>query len=207
MLAHSLQGKLFEILYWLRATCAECKLRSWEGHYSVAVDTPWRAVRLQSASPHQTCFLLVHEPCQISPVQHGQSLLNWVRDSEFSLHWVDRWGTAADTVKPASKKGHFSEAPGWKDAWGITHFSPQKTAWAFIPPEHKQRVRRADTLTKMYKCLALTLVSLAKGLESINLIFSKSLTFRLPFPSKKPSLAALSWLLCKFQVGSCTRVV
>lgn len=105
------------------------------------------------------------------------------------------------------QKGPFFRSPGVKRCMRNYPFQPSKTAWAFIPPEHKQRVRRADTLTIMYNCLALTLVSLAKGLESINLIFSKSLTFRLPFPSKKPFLAALSWLLCKFQVGSCTRVV
>lgn len=149
------------------------------------------AVHLQSAWTHQTCSLFVHRPCQIYPVQHSQFLLNWVKDSEISLYWVYGWGATADTVRQDSKgapSDNFLEVLGWKDARGITNFSSRKL-WAFIPTKPK-RCGKSWHFKKIYNCLALARASLAEGLESINLIFSKSLTFRPPFPNK-----SLFWLL------------
>lgn len=83
--------------------------------------------------------------------------------------------------------GNFSEVLGWRDTQGTVNFS-SKIVWAFIPT--KPGCGKSWHSEKIYNCLALAHASLAEGLESINPIFSKSLTFRPPCPHK-----SLLWLL------------
>lgn len=71
--------------------------------YLFIYNIPRLGVQLQWAWTHQIYSLFVHRPCQISPVQHNQFLLNWVKDSEISLYWVYGLGATPNTVRQASK--------------------------------------------------------------------------------------------------------
>lgn len=73
---------------------------------------------------------------------------------------------------------------GGKKEWGV-EYAKKWLVWEFIPVVCEiGHVRNADGLRKIYNCLALARASLAEGLESINLIFSKSLTCRPSCPYK-----------------------
>ncbi len=107
-------------------------------------------VQLQWAWTHQICSLFVHRPCQISPVQHNQFLLNWVKDSEISLYWVYGSGAMPNTVRQASKRHPQTifRGLGVKRCTRNDQFQ-LKIAWEFIPAEPKvSDVENADTLRK-----------------------------------------------------------
>lgn len=165
----------------------------------------------------------MHEPCQIRPVRHSQSLLNWLREIQNSpsAECTDRAAKTRRCETNLRKGIFFSFSPLSQGApegrWSLEEggrggcrrqqelpisFALKRSVSVYsirAPTEGK----RSQHFDKIPHRLALTLVSLAKGLERINLICSKSFALRLPFPPprKRPCLAAPSCLLCKFHVG------
>lgn len=84
------------------------------------------------------------------------------------------------------------------------HLKRSLSAYSIRAPTEGEKSRHFN---KIHHCLALTLVSLAKGLERINLICSKSFTLRLPFPLQRahpwlPRAASCS----NSMLAMCTRV-
>lgn len=148
----------------------------------------------------------MHEPCRIRPVQHGQSLLNWLKEIQNSLpaECTDR-ATKTRHCETNLRKGIFiyllfffppPTVPRGKREFGqkkknrmqqeLPISSPLKrssSAYSIRAPTEGEKSQHFD---KIHHRLALTLVSLAKGLERINLICSKSFALRLPFPLQAP---------------------
>lgn len=151
-------------------------------------------VQLQSAWMHQTCCLFVHRPCQISPVLHSYSPLNWVKDSEISLYWEYRSGDTADIVRGHSKgalSDNFWKVLRWKDSHGMTNFSSiKKKLWAFIPTKPKQ-CGNSWHFEKIYTCWALGLCISGRGFGERQPGFTLN-HLPLGYPSLKKSLL---WLL------------
>lgn len=180
----------------------------------------WYTLASRTAAVAAECIrrglLSVREPCQIRPVQHGQSLLNWLREIQNSLsaECTDR---AAETrhCETNLRKGFFFFFPprvprGEREFGGGKkiecnrnyQFHPSSNAaWALIPSGHQQRVRRANTLTK-FTTAWLWLLCLSqrvwRGSTWFALNHSPSGCHSL---CKRPSLAAPSCLSCKFHVG------
>lgn len=139
----------------------------------------------------------MHEPCQIRPVQHGQSLLNWLREIQNSpsAECTDRAAETRRCETNLRKRIFFSLPPvegRLREVWREKNRMQQETpispppkrsvsAYSIRAPREGKKSQRFD---KILHRLALTLVSLAKGLERINLICSKPFALRLPFPLK-----------------------
>lgn len=169
---------------------------------------------------HQTCLLSVREPCQISPVQHGQSLLNWLREIQNSLsaECTDRAAKTRHCETDLRKGMFFFSTEGSSGGEGVGReknkmqqelpisslLKRSLSAYSIMAPTEGEKSRHFN---KIHHCLALTLVSLAKGLERINLICSKSFTLRPPFPLQRahpwlPRAASCS----NSMLAMCTRV-
>lgn len=135
-------------------TVCEGLTLTWESAECAAVPVyiPRLGVQLQWAWTHQICSLFVHRPCQISPVQHSQFLLNWVKDSEISLYWVYDSGAMANTVGQASKRHPqtiFFQRPLREKMHEEQPISALKNVREFIPAGLKvSDVEKADTLRK-----------------------------------------------------------
>lgn len=163
---------------------------------------------------HQTGLLSVHKPCQIRPVQHGQSPLNWLREipNSLSAECTDR---AAQTrhCETNLQKGIFFPTKGPPRGEGVWEkkkiecnrnyqfHPPSNAAWALIPSGHQRRVRRANTLTKFATAWLWLLCLLQRVWRGSTWFALNHLPSGYHSPRKRPSLAAPSCLLCKFHVG------
>lgn len=166
----------------------------------MTADTPWQAIQLQSPlnasdGPPFCARAMSNQACAAWPIPPKLA----ERDSEIlSLLSAPIGPQKPDTVKPTSERDSFfsPRVPRGEREFGERKKNRMQqelpissllkrslSAYSIRAPTEGEKSQQFD---KIHHRLALTLVSLAKGLERINLICSKSFALRLPFPLQAP---------------------